>query len=111
MRFRYRAAAAAATENGSPDVTRVPAPALHGQETVMVLPFDSGLIPPRLNLFPPQFQEEAEEVLHKQGDFSPPRCARLAADTIAAMSDEQALRLYQRLTGLSPGSVLDPILS
>jgi dGTPase len=62
-------------------------------------------------LFPPQFREEAEDVLQKQGDFSPPRCARLAADTIAAMSDEQALRMYQRLTGLSPGSVLDPILS
>ena len=37
--------------------------------------------------------------------------ATLVADTIASMTDQQALRLYQRLTGLSQGSVLDPIVS
>lgn len=62
-------------------------------------------------LFPPHFQEEAEEALETQGDFAPPRCARLSADTIASMTDQQALRLYQRLTGLSLGSVLDPIVT
>jgi dGTP triphosphohydrolase len=62
-------------------------------------------------LFPPQFREEAEDVLQAQGDIPPARCARLVADTIAAMTDQQALRLYQRLTGQSPGSVLDPIVS
>lgn len=62
-------------------------------------------------LFPPQFREEAEEVLEAQGDISPPRCARLVADTISSMSDQQALRMYQRLTGSSQGSVLDPIVT
>jgi dGTPase len=62
-------------------------------------------------LFPPQFREEAEDVLRVQGDIPPARCARLVADTIASMTDQQALRLYQRLTGQSQGSVLDPIVS
>lgn len=62
-------------------------------------------------LFPPQFREEAEEVLKTLGHISPAGCARLVADTIASMTDQQALRLYQRLTGQSQGSVLDPIVS
>jgi dGTPase len=62
-------------------------------------------------LFPPQFREEAEAILEEQGDVTPARCARLAADTIASMTDQQALRMYQRLTGQSQGSVLDPIVS
>jgi dGTP triphosphohydrolase len=35
----------------------------------------------------------------------------LVADTIASMTDTQAMRMYQRISGLSQGSVLDPILS
>lgn len=62
-------------------------------------------------LFPPQFREEAEDVLKIAGDIPPARCARLVADTIASMTDQQALRLYHRLTGQSQGSVLDPIVS
>jgi dGTPase len=62
-------------------------------------------------LFPPQFREEAEDVLKTQGDIPPARCARLVADTIASMTDQQAARMYQRLTGQSQGSVLDPIVS
>jgi dGTPase len=62
-------------------------------------------------LFPSQFREEAEDALLTHGDIPPPQCARLVADAIASMTDQQALRLYQRLTGLSPGSILDPIVS
>ncbi len=62
-------------------------------------------------LFPPQFREEAEDVLQTHGDIPPARCARLVADTIATMTDQQAVRIYQRLTGQSQGSVLDPIVS
>ena len=39
------------------------------------------------------------------------RHARLVADTIGTMTDQQALRMYQCLTGLSQGCVLDPIVS
>lgn len=62
-------------------------------------------------LFPPQFREEAEEALREQGDIPPARCARLVADTIASMADQQAVRLYQRFTGFAQGSVLDPIVT
>ncbi len=62
-------------------------------------------------MFPPQFRDEAEDILEKQRDFTPPRCARLVADTIASMTDEQALRMHQRLTGQSLGPALDPIMS
>ena len=33
--------------------------------------------------------------------------ARRAADIVSSLSDSQALRMYQRLTGLAPGSVRD----
>jgi dGTPase len=62
-------------------------------------------------LFPFQFQEEANELLLQEGEIAPARRARLVADTIASLTDKQALRLYQRLTGLSQGSALDPIAS
>jgi len=61
------------------------------------------------SLFPPLFREQGVE-LAKQDDWSDARRARLVADTIAAMTDEQALRLYQRLCGHTLGSVLDPIV-
>ncbi len=37
-------------------------------------------------------------------------CARLAADIVAEMTDEQTLYMHQRLTGASLGSILDPIV-
>lgn len=61
-------------------------------------------------LFPAEFREEAEAVVKVQGHIPPARCARLVSDTISAMTDQQALRYYQRLTGNLPGSVLDPIM-
>lgn len=36
--------------------------------------------------------------------------ARLVADLIASMTEQQALLLHQRLTGIAPGSVRDPIV-
>lgn len=61
-------------------------------------------------LFPAEFREEAEDVVKVQGHIPPARCARLVSDTIASMTDQQALRYYHRLTGHSQGSVLDPIV-
>jgi dGTPase len=62
------------------------------------------------SLFPPLFREEAKS-LDERGFMTPARRARLVADTIAGMTDLQALRLYQRLIGLSQGSALDPIVT
>ena len=61
-------------------------------------------------MFPAQFRDEAEAILEKKGDLEPVRCARLAADTIATLTDGQALRMHQRLTGQSLGTALDPIM-
>jgi dGTPase len=72
--------------------------------------FDEAAEGRKWSLFPPLFREEGIE-LARQEDLSPARRARLVADTLAAMTDQQALRLYQRLSGLSQGSVLDPIVS
>ena len=65
-----------------------------------------------LYLFPPSFREQAEELaeFHKGKIPAEPR-TRLVADTICSFTDQQALRMYQRLTGTSQGSILDPIVS
>jgi dGTPase len=62
-------------------------------------------------LFPALYREEAIELTKQLGTIPPARRARLVADTIAAMTDQQALKMYQRLTGVLQGSVLDPIVS
>jgi len=72
--------------------------------------FDEAAERGKWSLFPPLFREEGI-ALAESRELSPSRRARLVADTIAAMTDQQALRMYQRLTGLSQGSVLDPIVS
>jgi dGTPase len=59
-------------------------------------------------LFPARFREEAEAVLHEVPRDSA-ALPRLAADTIAGLSDQQAMVLHQRLIGLAPGGLLDPI--
>src|SRR5262249_23560250 len=85
----------------------------YGQRTVIRTLFEIFFEASKLRnlvLFPPQFREEAEEVLKSEGHMSPARCARLVSDTIASMTDQQALRLCQRLTGQAQGSVLDPIV-
>lgn len=61
-------------------------------------------------LFPPFFRDEGQK-LAQETDWSALRRARLVADTIASMTDQQALRMFHRLTGTSQGSVLDPIVS
>jgi dGTPase len=63
----------------------------------------------RWSIFPAMVREEAVE-LARRGELTAIRRIRLVADTIAGMTDQQALRLYQRVTGLSQGSVLDPIV-
>jgi dGTPase len=61
-------------------------------------------------LFPPLFRDRAIE-LARQSQLDVSQRVRLVADSISSMTDQQALRLYQRLTGLSQGSVLDPIVT
>lgn len=58
-------------------------------------------------LFPAAFQDTA-----RQTPKSVPAAqkSRLVADAVSSLTDQQALRLYQRLTASSQGSVLDPIV-
>jgi dGTPase len=58
-------------------------------------------------LFPAAFQDQARE-LHDNA--TPVQRARVTADAVASLTDQQALRLFQRLTASSQGSVLDPIV-
>ena len=42
--------------------------------------------------------------------FPGQRSWRVAADAIAGMTDQQAMRMYHRFLGVSPGSALDSII-
>ncbi len=66
------------------------------------------------SLFPPFYRERAERLFegHRAGGEVPPtERVRLVADTIASLTDRQALILYQQFTGVSHTSMLDPVIS
>jgi dGTPase len=56
----------------------------------------------RLNIFPFAFRDEARDV---RGNVE--LAKRVVADMLASMGDQELVRLYQRMTGVSLGSVLD----
>src|SRR5207244_6762769 len=56
----------------------------------------------RLNIFPFAFRDEIRDV---QWDIK--LAKRVVADMIGSMGDQELVRLYQRLTGGSLGSVVD----
>lgn len=62
------------------------------------------------SVLPPRFQEHLSGPLSKQihGALTEPqRRVRTVADIIANMTDTEALRMYRRLHGFSPGSLAD----
>jgi hypothetical protein len=65
-------------------------------------------------LFPAFFLERAE-ALHREhadgGQIPPEMRFKLAADTVASLTDRQALLLYQKFTGVSQTSMLDSAVS
>lgn len=58
------------------------------------------------NLIPPRFIEDLRSSKHGK-DEPHPEEVRLAVDIIASFSDQQAIFMYRRLRGFSPGSVSD----
>ncbi|MDQ3814619.1 MAG: dNTP triphosphohydrolase [Armatimonadota bacterium] len=58
-----------------------------------------------LNLLPQPFRDRWSEIRNDEL-----KRARLVADLISSMTEQQALLLHQRLTGIAAGSVRDPIL-
>ena len=57
-------------------------------------------------MFPAGYQEEFER--QQREGAGPGERARTIADYIASMTEQQALKMYGRITGTSLGSVLDP---
>jgi dGTPase len=60
-------------------------------------------------LIPPPFSDSLKEIVGTSEQAERGR-ARLVADLIASMTEQQALLLHQRLMGLAPGSVRDLII-
>ena len=81
----------------------------HGQRQVIRTLFEVylGAVKKRDKaIVPPHFHQELDRV--PQGAERPhPDEVRLAVDVVAAFSDNQALAMHRRLTGHSPGSVME----
>jgi dGTPase len=61
---------------------------------------------------PPRFQDDAITRANEYGGKLPAgERSRLVADIISSMTDHQATRVFQRMTGISQTSVLDPIVT
>jgi len=66
---------------------------------------------PAWSIFPHRFQQEMKDLAADWGNDIPHDLrARTAADTVATMTDLEALRVYQRFSGVLPGSVLEPLI-
>jgi len=66
---------------------------------------------PAWAIFPHRFQQEMRELAANYGhDIPHDLRVRTAADTVAAMTDLEALKVYQRFSGVVPGSVLEPLV-
>jgi dGTPase len=76
--------------------------------------FNEAVIEKHWPLFPPFYRERAESLFdHKKtaGEIPATDRVRLVADTIASLTDRQALLLYQQFTGVSHSSMLDSMVS
>jgi dGTPase len=64
------------------------------------------------HVLPARNRAAMEALKEKHGATKVPdvECARVAADAVSGMTDQQAVLMYQRLTGISCGSVLDAIV-
>jgi len=81
----------------------------HGQRQVIRTLFEVYLGAVRNRdraIVPPHFHEELNRVLSGERDPHPDE-VRLAVDIVAGFSDHQALAMHRRLTGNSPGSVME----
>jgi len=63
--------------------------------------------PRRWTMFPAGYREELHRIEQCGTEMEIER-VRTVIDLIASMTEQQALKMYQRLTGVSLGSVLDP---
>lgn len=75
--------------------------------------FNGAAIEKQWTLFPAFYREQAISLagVHKDHVIPVEERVRLVADTIAALTDRQAILLYQQFTGVSQSSMLDPVMS
>jgi dGTPase len=67
--------------------------------------------PDRWNILPGRARELMREVFAEHGSDPPAEHRlRVVADTIAGMTEQQALLIFHRLTGVSPGSLFQPVV-
>jgi dGTPase len=81
----------------------------HGEQRILADLFEiymRALREKSLSLLPPRVQEEAEEVM-ESGEEDSPSAVRVVIDAIARMTESQALRMHQRLTGADLGPLVD----
>ena len=62
------------------------------------------------DLFPSGYREQVTELFRDVEDAPPDERIRLVTDLLAGMTESQAISMYQRLTGMSLGTVLDRIV-
>lgn len=63
-----------------------------------------------LSVFPSSSRMQIEEARDRGGDTAKHEVTRIVADLIASMTEQQALRIHQKLTGIAPGSGMDSFL-
>lgn len=62
------------------------------------------------DLFPPRYREQVAELVEKGQEASKEDRIRIVTDLISGMTENQAISMYQRLSGTNPGTVLDVIV-
>jgi dGTPase len=75
--------------------------------------FHSAAAERRWQLFPAHHRDRARKIFEDRrlaGEIPVSDRIRLVADTVASMTDRQALLVYQRFTGVSLTSVFDPLV-
>ena len=63
-----------------------------------------------LDIFPVSFRERVTQLLEDSRDDVKTERARIAADLISGMTEQQIVAIHQRLTGISLGTVMDSIV-
>ena len=63
-----------------------------------------------LDIFPPGFRDQAGDLNRDNRDSSREERIRLVTDLLAGLTENQAMSMYQRLSGINPGTVLDTIV-
>jgi len=80
----------------------------HGQRSIIRDLFEiyiRALKEKDVSIFPPRSRQEAED-LTKRGS-SPAEQSRVVVDSIANMTESQAVRMHRRLTGMDLGPLVD----